>query len=82
LLENTVNFPPIPISTTKIPTLWTDLKISSSMISENGFFRWKTILGERMYAKKTDNQQTEAAIKCAVLNRFIQLAKPVSVKVA
>lgn len=51
-------------------------------ISENDFFRWKTILGERMYAREIENQQTEAAVKCAVLNRFIQLAKPDSVKAA
>jgi Transposase DDE domain len=50
--------------------------------SENGFFRWKTIFGESMYARKNEHQQTEAAIKCAVLNRFTQLAKPKSVKVA
>ena len=51
-------------------------------ISENVFFRWKTILGEKMYARKTENQQTEAAVKSAVLNRFIQIASPQSVKVA
>lgn len=51
-------------------------------ISENGFYRWKTILGEKMYARKNKYQHTEAAIKCAVLNKFIQLAKPQSVKVA
>ena len=50
--------------------------------SENGFFRWKTILGEKMYARKTENQQTEAAVKSAVLNRFIQIAAPISVKIA
>lgn len=51
-------------------------------ISENGFFRWKMILGEKMYARNEENQQTEAAIKCAVLNKFIQVARPKSVKVA
>ncbi len=51
-------------------------------ISENAFFRWKTILGEKMYARKFENQVTEAAIKAAVLNRFIQIAKPVAVPVA
>lgn len=51
-------------------------------LSENAFFRWKAVLGEKMYAKNDEHQQTEAAIKCAVLNQFIQLAKPVSVKAA
>lgn len=50
--------------------------------SENGFFRWKTILGESMYARKFENQKTEAAIKASVLNIFIQTAAPVAVKVA
>ena len=51
-------------------------------LSENAFFRWKTILGEKMYARKFDNQVTEASVKTFVLNRFIQIAKPHSCKVA
>jgi len=50
--------------------------------AENAFFRWKTIHGPGMYARKINNQQTEAAVKVAVLNRFIQLAPPIAVKVA
>jgi hypothetical protein len=50
--------------------------------AENAFFRWKTIHGSARYARKIDNQQTEAAIKVAVLNRFIQMAAPMAVKVA
>lgn len=50
--------------------------------SENAFFRWKTILGEKMYAREFATQKTEAAIKAAVLNKFIQIAAPKSVKVA
>lgn len=49
--------------------------------SENAFFRWKTILGEKMYARVFENQRTEAAVKAAVLNKFIQTAAPKSVKV-
>ena len=50
--------------------------------AENAFFRWKTIHGATMYARKIENQQTEAAIKVAVLNRLIQIAAPISVKMA
>jgi len=50
--------------------------------AENAFFRWKTIHGSGMYARKINNQQTEAALKVAVLNRFIQIAPPRAVKVA
>lgn len=51
-------------------------------ISENAFFRWKTVLGEKMYARKFENQKTEAAIKVAILNKLIQIAAPIAVKVA
>jgi hypothetical protein len=50
--------------------------------AENAFFRWKTIHGPGMYARKINNQQTEAAIKVAILNRFIQIATPMAVKAA
>jgi hypothetical protein len=50
--------------------------------AENAFFRWKTIHGTGMYARKIKNQQTEAALKVAILNRFIQIASPKAVKVA
>ena len=49
--------------------------------SENAFFRWKTILGEKMYALEFENQKTEAAVKAAILNKFIQVAAPKAVKV-
>jgi hypothetical protein len=39
-------------------------------------------LGEKMYAREFENQKTEAAVKAAVLNKFIQIAAPKSVKVA
>jgi hypothetical protein len=50
--------------------------------SENAFFRWKTIFGEKMYARDFENQKTEAAVKAAVLNKFIQIAAPKAVKAA
>jgi hypothetical protein len=50
--------------------------------AEKAFFRWKTIFGAGMYARKITNQKTEAAVKVAVLNRFIQIAAPIAVKIA
>jgi hypothetical protein len=35
-----------------------------------------------MHAREFENQKTEAAVKAAVLNKFIQIAAPRSVKVA
>jgi hypothetical protein len=50
--------------------------------SKNAFFRWKTILGEKMYTREFITQKTESAVKAAVLNKFIQIVAPKSVKVA
>jgi len=50
--------------------------------SENAFFPWKTLLGSGMDARKIENQQTEAASKGAVLNRFIPIATPKAKKAA
>ena len=48
---------------------------------ETHMFRYKTILGDRLTARKGSTQATEAAIKCDVLNRMIELGMPDSYKV-
>jgi Transposase DDE domain len=45
-------------------------------ISENGMFRFKTIFGDRLSSRVFENQATEMFIKCAALNRMINLCKP------
>ncbi|WP_143467566.1 transposase, partial [Leptolyngbya ohadii] len=50
-------------------------------IAETTMFRLKTILGGNLSARKFDNQAVELFIKCAALNRMIQIAKPNSYKV-
>jgi hypothetical protein len=50
-------------------------------ISETTMFRFKTILGGSVRSRKFDNQAVELFIKCAALNRMIQIAKPDSYKV-
>lgn len=49
---------------------------------ETFFMRYKTILGEKLKNHSLKNQQQEAALCCQVLNRMLQLAKPVSQRVA
>lgn len=49
---------------------------------ETHMFRHKTILGDRLTARKQTTQATEVAIKCDVLNRMIELGMPESYKVA
>ena len=48
---------------------------------ENGFYRYKTIIGRCLYARNLSNQKTEAKLGCAVLNRMTQLGMPVSQRV-
>jgi hypothetical protein len=46
--------------------------------AENAFFRYKTILGGRLRAKRSEAQEREVAIACAVLNRMLELGRPQS----
>lgn len=50
-------------------------------IAETTMFRLKTIFGGNLNARKFDNQAVELFIKCAALNRMIQIAKPDSYEV-
>lgn len=45
-------------------------------------FRHKTAFGGKVLSHKFENQATELLCQCAMLNRMIQLGKPVSVPVA
>ena len=49
---------------------------------ETHMFRHKTILGDRLTARKKTTQATEVAIKCDILNRMTELGMPDSHKVA
>ena len=46
--------------------------------AENVFFRYQTILGGRLRAKRTESQERETAIGCAVLNKMRELGRPQS----
>ncbi|MGQ9871279.1 IS5 family transposase [Leptodesmis sp.] len=50
-------------------------------IAETTMFRFKTIFGGNLSARKFDNQAVELLIKYAALNRMIQIAKPDSYEV-
>jgi hypothetical protein len=51
-------------------------------IVETLMFRYKTILGDRLVARKESTQATEVTIKLDVLNRMTELGRPKSYKVA
>ncbi len=45
---------------------------------ENVFFRYKSIIGDRLRARRPESQQTEATIACNILNRMARLGRPES----
>lgn len=45
-------------------------------MGENVYFRWKTILGDKLNARKLATQRTEARIKAAILNKMRVLGMP------
>ena len=51
-------------------------------LAETAMFRHKTAFGGKVQSRKFENQATELLCQCALLNRMIQLGKPVSVPVA
>jgi hypothetical protein len=50
-------------------------------LAETTMFRFKTIFGGTLRLRRFDNQAVELFLKCAALNRMIQLGKPDSYKV-
>ncbi|MFT5290081.1 MAG: hypothetical protein ACI8QS_002683 [Planctomycetota bacterium] len=48
---------------------------------ENAFFRYKTMLGDRLHARGLAAQKTKVAIGCKVLNRMLDCGRPKSVAV-
>jgi len=49
---------------------------------ENAFFRYKSMLGDKLHARGLTAQKTEVAIGCKVLNRLLGLSRPRSVALA
>lgn len=50
-------------------------------LADTTMFRFKTIFGGKLSSRHFDNQAVELFIKCAALNRMIQIAKPDSYEV-
>ena len=45
---------------------------------ENAFFRYKSIIGESLRARRRAGQETEAILACNILNQMTQLGRPAS----
>jgi hypothetical protein len=54
----------------------TSIGCSRQSLAENAMFRFKAVFGGKLWARTFANQQIEAAIKCAVLNRMTGLGMP------
>ena len=50
-------------------------------ISENVFFRLKTIFGESVASRLIESQTNDLIIRCNMLNKMFQDCKPISVKI-
>ncbi len=48
---------------------------------ENVFFRFKSIIGDRLRARHPKAQEAEALLGCNILNRMAELGMPVSVSI-
>ncbi|MEE9390420.1 MAG: hypothetical protein V3U91_04190 [Candidatus Aminicenantaceae bacterium] len=46
--------------------------------AENAFYRYKRIIGGRLRAKNDDAQEREDVIGCAVMNRMLEMDRPLS----
>ena len=50
--------------------------------AENTFFRYKTIIEDRLRARGRDAQCVEARLACNALNRMFEVGRPISVRIA
>lgn len=48
---------------------------------ENAYYRFKRIIGGRLRSKNDKAQEREALISCAILNRMLEIGRPVSYQV-
>jgi len=55
---------------------------SRRSLVENGFYRYKSIIGRSLRARNLSNQMAEAKLGCAILNCMTRLGMPVSQKIA
>jgi len=49
---------------------------------ENTFFRFKNTFGSKFQSRNDDNMKNEMTIKCRLLNKMLEIGKPISVRIA
>ena len=50
-------------------------------LAENTFFRFKSSFGSKFLSRDNDNMKNEITIKCQLLNKMLDIGKPISVHV-
>jgi len=58
------------------------IKYHKRSLVEVAMFRYKTIIGDKINARKFENEKTEVRINCSILNVMTNLGMPISKKVA
>jgi len=58
------------------------VKYHRRSLVEVSMFRYKTIIGDKINARKFENEKTEVRINCSILNVMTNLGMPISIKVA
>lgn len=58
------------------------IKYHRRSLVEVAMFRYKTIIGDKINARKFENEKTEVRINCSILNVMTNLGMPISKKVA
>ena len=49
---------------------------------ENTFYRYKTTIGRKLRARTEEGREVEATISCKILNRFLELGRAKSERIA
>ena len=57
------------------------VKYHKRSLVEVALFRYKIIIGDKINARKLENEKTEVRINCSILNVMTNLGMPVSVKI-
>jgi len=57
------------------------IKYHRRSLAEVTMFRYKTIIGDRINARKFENEKTEVRINCSILNVMTNLGMPISIKI-
>jgi hypothetical protein len=59
-----------------------DIGYHERSLVENLMYRFKTLTGDRLWARHADAQDAEVAVRVGIINRMFEIARPKSVRIA